>query len=78
LFLRISEGEDGRATVPIVASTDPEVIGAAVRALARRLGVIPPTLTTLRGRELVRDAEREQVDRLEPGAGPAGTEEVLT
>jgi hypothetical protein len=55
LFLRISEGEDGRAAVPIVATCDRAVVQAAVQALARRLGVIPPTLTTLRGRDLVRD-----------------------
>jgi hypothetical protein len=49
LFLKISEGTNGQDAVPIVATCDPAVIEAAVRALARRLGVTPPTLTRLRG-----------------------------
>jgi hypothetical protein len=49
LFLKISEGTNGQDAVPIVATCDHDVIEAAVRALERRLGVTPPTLTRLRG-----------------------------
>ena len=37
LYLTISVGEAGLETAPIVASSDPDVVGAAVRALMKRL-----------------------------------------
>jgi hypothetical protein len=49
LFLRISEGEDGRTAVPVFATTDPEIIAAVTRAVVRRLGGLPAPVTRLRG-----------------------------
>jgi hypothetical protein len=60
LFLSISEGPDGDHTRPIVATTDPQIIREAVRALTRRLGgegCIP-----LRLRGLSRDGATDNGD----------------
>ena len=37
IYLTISEGDSGDATQPLLATSDPSIINAVVRELARRL-----------------------------------------
>lgn len=52
IYLTISEGEAGDATTPLIATSDPLIIAAVVRELAKRVHVEsgPVRLTTMRSR----------------------------
>jgi hypothetical protein len=65
-FVTIYQGTEPRAAIPILATEDPEVVGATVDAVARRLG---RHLGSKRGTRLI---ELAQTD---PRAG-AGREEL--